>query len=46
MLVCEQVKKFPVFLEPEVSTLFSQEPATGNYPEPAESSPRSNTLFL
>jgi len=33
-------------MEPEGSLLCSQEPATGHYPEPDESSPHPQILFL
>jgi hypothetical protein len=33
-------------MDPEVSLLFSQEPATGPYPEPDAFSPQPPTLFL
>jgi len=36
--VTQIVKKIPVFMEPEGSSSYSQKPATGPYPEPAESS--------
>jgi hypothetical protein len=32
-------------MKPEASILCSQEPATGPYPQPDESSPQSKTLF-
>jgi hypothetical protein len=32
-------------MEPEDSLLCSQDPATGPYPEPGESSPYLSTLF-
>jgi hypothetical protein len=33
-------------MEPEGSLLFSQEPAIGPYPEPDDSNPHPQTLFL
>jgi hypothetical protein len=33
-------------MEPEISLTCSQDPATVPHPEPNESSPRLNTLFL
>jgi hypothetical protein len=33
-------------MELQGSLLYSEEPATGLYPEPDESSPHSHTLFL
>ena len=40
-LVLQLVKKFPTFLEPEGSSLYSQLPATCPYPEPTASSPHN-----
>ena len=40
-LVLQLVKKFPVFLEPEGSSPYSQVPATCPYPEPTPSSPHN-----
>jgi hypothetical protein len=40
------VKKFPLFVEYVGSLPCSQEPATGPYPEPDESSPHLHALFL
>ena len=40
------VKKFPAFLEPEVSSPYSQVPATCPYPEPNPSSPHNPAHFL
>jgi hypothetical protein len=37
------VKKFPRFMETEISLSYSQEPALCCYPEPYKSSPRSHT---
>jgi hypothetical protein len=36
----------PSFTEPEGSLLYSQQPITGPYPEPDESTPHLSTLFL
>jgi hypothetical protein len=33
-------------MEPERLLLCPQEPATGQYPEPVESNPHSNILFI
>jgi hypothetical protein len=39
LIVTQLVKKYPaLFMEPEGSLSCSQKPATGPYPEPAESS--------
>jgi hypothetical protein len=39
LIVTQLIKKYPAFfMEPKVSLLCSQKPATGPYPEPAESS--------
>jgi len=39
LIVTEDIKKYPAFfMEPEGSLPCSQKPATGLYPEPAESS--------
>jgi hypothetical protein len=46
MIFAQLAKKFPSFIEPEVSLPYSQEPATGPCPEPDESSPRPHTLFI
>jgi hypothetical protein len=40
------VKKFPPFMKPEALLLRSQEPASGPYPVPDESSPHRPTHFL
>jgi hypothetical protein len=45
LIIAEMFKKFPAFLESEVSLPCSQQPATGPYPEPHASSPQVLTLF-
>jgi hypothetical protein len=45
LLVVQLVKKFPAFYENEESLPCSQEPVTGSYPEPVESSPHLSTLY-
>jgi len=47
LTVTQLIKKFPhLFMKPEVSLSFSQEPVTGLYPEPDASSLHPPTLFL
>jgi hypothetical protein len=46
LTVSQLVKKFPTFMEHESSLPYSQEPATGPYPEPDESNPYLTTIFL
>jgi len=43
LTVTQLVKKFPPFMEPESSLPYSQQPATGSYPEPDASSSRLPT---
>jgi hypothetical protein len=46
LILTQLVKQYPVlFIEPEVLLLWSQEPVTGPYPEPAESSSPHRFLF-
>jgi hypothetical protein len=45
LTVIQPVKKSPAFMETEGSSPRSQQPATGPYPEPDESSPHPPTLF-
>jgi len=45
LIIIQLVKKFPHFIETEGSLPYSQELATGPYPEPDESSPHLPTLF-
>jgi hypothetical protein len=45
LIVTQLVKKYPLFMEPEGSLLFSQKPATGLYPEPTESSSPHRSLL-
>jgi len=40
------VKKFPAFMEPEISLPHSQVPSTSSYPEPDQSSPSPSSYFL
>jgi hypothetical protein len=40
------LKNFATFMEPRISLLCSQEPSTGPYPEPDESSHYDSILFL
>jgi hypothetical protein len=47
LVVVQQLKKFPtLFMKPESSICRLKGPATGPYPEPAESSPPTHTIFL
>jgi hypothetical protein len=41
-----QLINLPRFMEPESSLPCSQEPATGHYPAPDESSPHTHTVYL
>jgi hypothetical protein len=41
----EMVNKCFAFYENEISLRFSQDPATGSCPDPADSSPHSHTAF-
>jgi len=45
LIVTQLVKKFPTFMEPWGSLQYSQDPATGHYSEPDESSPHLPTLL-
>lgn len=44
--VIQLFKKFTVFIEPNGSVLLSQEPTTGPYSKPDESSPHLHTQLL
>jgi hypothetical protein len=45
LIVTQLIKKYPAFfMEPEGSSPFSQNPAIGPYPEPAESSSPHRSL--
>jgi hypothetical protein len=39
-------KNFPLYMEPEISLLCPQEPTTGSYPHPDESSPHNHVAYL
>jgi hypothetical protein len=45
LIVVQLVRKFPDFMESEVLLLRSQQPTTGPYPKPEESSPNLTTQF-
>jgi hypothetical protein len=46
LIVTQLIKKYPAFFtEPKVSSLCSQKPTTGPYPEPAESSSPHQSLI-
>jgi hypothetical protein len=46
LIVVQVVKKLPPSMEPEGSLPCSQEPATGPYLKPDDSSPQRHTLFI
>jgi hypothetical protein len=45
LIVTLLVKKFPLFMEPEISLPSSEELATGPYTEPDATSPHLSALF-
>jgi hypothetical protein len=45
-MVTQLVKKFPALMEPQGFLHCSQDPANGPCPEPDESSPHPQTLFI